>query len=150
MRITTVLLVLAGVLLAGCESISERVRERFTPVPPRTRTFAADRDAVSTAVQAALRRMDFVLTSGSAGSARFEAASRAHPSAAFGDTRQIVAEAELRQAGPGQTEVALLLTEELESYTGGSRSSGRPLREHPLYESFFATVRQILGQNPGQ
>jgi hypothetical protein len=148
MRIITVLFALAGVLLAGCESIFERVRDRFTPVPPRTQTFAAARDTVSAAVQAAFRQMDFNVTSGASGSAHFEAASAAHPSAAFGDRRQITAEAVLREPGPGQTKVSLLLTEEVESYTGGRESSRQPLRDHPLYERFFATVRRILEQNP--
>ena len=57
-------LVFAGfvLMLAGCESVSERISDRFDLVPAKTKSFDGDKATVFLAAQRALKRMDFVTT----------------------------------------------------------------------------------------
>lgn len=143
MRVLPLFFVLSTVLLAGCESLTERVQERFAPVPPRTREFDGDQRTVHHAVQTAFKRLDFVLTRASSGSANLEAGSRIHASEAFGDSRQLVAQVHLSEVAPGRTEVAIRLVEQVENASLGGPSQ-QPLREHAFYETYFATLAAVL------
>ncbi|MBI2517895.1 MAG: hypothetical protein HYV95_13405 [Opitutae bacterium] len=143
MRSFVSLLVLSGLLLAGCESMTERVQERFAAVAPKVRDFDGEQRTVYYAAQLAFKRLDFVLTSSSLGSAHIEAGSRIHTSEAFGDSRQLVAQVHLSEVAPGRTEVALTLQEQVENASLGGPSQ-QPLREHAFFETYFATLEAVL------
>jgi len=49
-------------VFTGCESVSERMAERFDTGAPQTKAFPADQKTTYYAAQKALKRMDFVLT----------------------------------------------------------------------------------------
>jgi hypothetical protein len=126
---------------AGCESVSERVRERFADVPPQVRLYQTDVKTAYHAAQIAFRRLDFNLTRSFPG--HVEASSRINRSEAFNDARQLVALVKVRDAGPGQVEVSLALTEQVENASLGGPSE-QPLREHGFYDTYFATVQTVL------
>jgi hypothetical protein len=131
--------------LAGCEStsFSDRLRERFSAVPPKTLVVAGESRDVYFAVQTTFKRLDYVLTRSNVSDLRVEAASRINTSTVFRDSRQIVASVELAVVGPNQVEVSLRLLEAMEA-PGVGGPSELPLREHGFYETYFAALEQVL------
>lgn len=130
--------------------MTERVQERFSRVPPRTQVFAGDVATLSAAVQLTFKRLDFSVNGPTGDFARLEASSRIHHSQALGDDRQLVAAVHLQDAGPGQVEVQILLSEEVEGASAGGGSE-QALREHGFYGTFFETLQQVLAEKtPGR
>ncbi len=136
-----IIIVLCLLLLAGCEAVSERVRERLASIPPQTQVFEADMRAVSSGVQQALLRLDFTITRARPG--QVEASSRIRHSEAFADSRQLVAQVSWHEVAAGRTEVALQLTEEVENATLGGPSV-QTLREHGFYATYFSFLQQAI------
>jgi hypothetical protein len=130
-------------VFAGCESISERMTERFDPTPPRTRAIGSDQKTVFSAAQRALRRMDFVLTKSAAAQGIVNAQSSIRDTAVFGAGRQFTFEIKVHGADPASTNVDVRLTELLEGdfKTG---ATGKTLRSHGLYDSFFEQLEQAV------
>lgn len=139
-----VLFALLG-LLAGCESLESRVRDRFADLPPKTQVVDGESRAVYYAAQAAFKRLDFNLTRSSVADLRVEAASRINTSVAFADSRQLVAQLTIASVGPAQSEVSMRLTEQVEAQGLGGPNE-RPLREHGFYETYFAVLQQVLAE----
>ena len=135
------LLLLGLVLLAGCDSMPDRVRDRFSAVPPKEQVFAGDVPAVYAAAQQAFKRLDFILTHSKQG--EIEAVSRIHSSAAFADSRQMIASLHLSEGGPGKTLAELSLTEQVESQSFGGTSK-ESLRDNGFFATYFATLQQVL------
>ncbi len=131
----------AAAFLAGCESMSDRMQDRFTAVPPKVQVFAAPQEKVYYAGQLAFRRLDFVLTRNKP--SQIEAVSRINTSAAFADSRQLVARVHLSDAGAGQTEVEVTLREEVASSSFGGTHQ-QDMREHSFFALYFATLQQVL------
>ena len=133
-------------LLAGCESMSSRVEERFSPVIPHSRTFAASKRAVYDAGQAAVKNVGLLLGHTSLAKGSIEAYAPIRAGDATSDARQTTMQINLTETDAGDTEVALLVTEQKEgSFPGGV--SEQPLREHSLYEAYFAALQQVLQEN---
>ncbi len=148
LKLTATLLALAGLsLLTGCENVTENVRERFEPVPPKIRQFNADTRQVSQAVVVAFKRLEFSLT-GPAGASEIEAASPIHTNETLRESRQLVARVRLHDAGVGRTDVELLLSEQVTESSATGGSGERALREHGFYTTFFDTVQQVLQEHP--
>ena len=143
MRTIATLLCLFSLLLAGCESMPSTMRERFTPVPPKVHAFAGDLRTVYTAAQLAFRRLDFVLTDSSGAPTRLEASSQILTSDPLGDSRQTVMNLHFHETVAGQTEVEAVVTQQIESASAGGQSAVAK-REHGFYETFFATLQQVL------
>lgn len=136
---TRLFVLMAALLLTGCESVTDR----FSTVPPRVQVFNGDPTAVSAAAAQAFRRLDFLVSR--AKSADIEAVSRIHTSVAFADSRQLTVRLHLNDAGPGKTEVELLLTEQVQSQSmGGTRQ--QVMREHGFFQLYFATLQQVLDE----
>lgn len=132
-------LLVAALLLAGCESVTDR----FSAVPPRVQVFNGDQFAVNAAALQAFKRLDFLVTR--AKSADIEAVSRIHTNMAFADSRQLTVRLRLNDAGPGKTEVAVTLTELVQSQSMGGTSQ-QVLREHSFFQLYFATLQQVLDE----
>jgi len=133
-------------MLAGCESLSSRVEERFSPVSPHKRTFAADRRAVYEAGQTAVKNAGLRLGRVSLARGSLEAYAPIRAGDATSDTRQTTLQIYLTEVEAGATEVALLVSEQKEgSFPGGV--SQQPFREHSLYEAYFAALQQVLQES---
>ncbi|MDI1318818.1 MAG: hypothetical protein PSW75_01315 [bacterium] len=141
MKTFALLALCATALLAGCESMSDRMQDRLSAVPPKTQTFAAPQAKVAAAAQQAFKRLDFTLTHTKAG--QIEAVSRINSSAAFADARQLVAKVHLAESGPGQTDVEITLREEVTSKSFGGTHQ-QDMREHSFFALYFATLQQVL------
>jgi hypothetical protein len=140
----------AVMLLAGCESesFSDRVRNRFSEVPPKVQVFDGDTRTVYFAAQLAFKRLDYNLLRSSVADLRIEAASRINTSVAFRDSRQLIALIEIAQVGPNQSEVSMRLTEQMEGQGLGGASE-LPLREHGFYGTYYAVLEQVLREQAG-
>ena len=145
MRRLTFVLSFAVLLLAGCESesFSDRVRNRFSAVPPKVQVFDGDTRTVYFAAQLAFKRLDYNLLRSSVADLRIEAASRINTSVAFRDSRQLIALIEIAQVGPNQSEVSMRLTEQMEGQGLGGANE-LPLREHGFYGTYYAVLEQVL------
>jgi hypothetical protein len=138
--------VAAALFFGGCESMPDRVRERFDEVPPQVHVYDAPPRDVATVAQQAFRRLDFRVTRANA--TQIEAASRIHSSEAFADSRQMLARVHLADAGPGKTEVELSLTEQVESQSfGGTRQE--TLKDNGFFALYFATLQELLQEKAG-
>lgn len=136
----------ATALLAGCDSMSSRVQERFATVPPHTRTFAASRRAVYEAGQVAVKNVGLLLGRTSFSQGSIEAYAPIRTGDAVSDTRQTTMDIRLAEAVGGETEVSLLVSEHTEgSFPGGV--SEQAMREHSLYDLYFNTLQQVLEEN---
>ena len=133
------LLLLCALLLSGCESVTDR----FSPVQPKLQVFNGDQFAVNAAALQAFKRLDFLVTRSKA--VDIEAVSRIHTSAAFADSRQLTARLHLNEAGPGKTEVEMIVTEQVQSQSMGGTSQ-QTMREHGFYQLYFATLQQVLDE----
>lgn len=139
------LFVLIGMNFAftGCGSISERMAERFDTVAPQTKAFPADQKTVYYATQKALKRMDFVLTRSAQAQGIVNAQSSIRDTAVFGAGRQFTFEIRVHGVDPASTNVDVKLTELLEGdFKAGA--TGKTVRTHGLYESFYEQLEQAL------
>ena len=136
----------AAALLTGCDSVSTRVQERFSTVTPKTREFAAGRRVVFEAGQVAVKNVGLLLGRTSFAQGLIEAYAPIHPGDSTQDARQTTMRISLREADGGETEVALLVSEHTEGRFPGGVSE-QDLREHSLYEIYFAALRQVLLEN---
>ena len=143
MRQLPLLLISATLLLAGCDSVSARVRERFATVPPKTRTVEADRRTTYAAVQLALKKIGCTLSRADISEGLVEGYRPIQTGASMRDARQITLKIRLREVEPGRTEVAVWLHELVTGdFPGGAMD--QPLREHSLYDSYFVALEQVV------
>lgn len=135
-------LVAIGLVLAGCESVGDR----FSPVVPKVQVYKADQDTLKVAALQAFKRLDFNVTRSKG--LDLEAVSRIHSSVAFADSRQLLVKLRLTEAGPGQTAAEMTVTEQSQSdRVGGTNQLA--MREHGFFQLYFATLQQVLDENPG-
>jgi hypothetical protein len=133
-------------LLTGCESMSSRMQDRFAEVPPHVRTFAAARKEVYEAARQAVKDVGLLPGRTSFATGRIDAYAPIRSGDATRDTRQNTLDIRLTETDAGDTEVALLVWEHSEgSFPGGV--SEQALREHSLYEMYFAALQQVLLRN---
>ena len=140
------ILLLATLLLAGCESMPGEVQGRLGPPPETTRSFQADPRIVYDAARAALARMEFRVTGGGPAQGRIEAVSGLSKKDSLQGTRQISISIHIISLSAGGSEVSVELKEIIEE-----DSTDRPgfatetkLRDTPYYEVFFGGVAQAL------
>jgi len=146
MKSISILAFLAVILLGGCESLSSRVQERFSPVEPHVRVFPATRKAVYEAAQQAVKNVGLQLgrKSISQGLVEGYAGIRSGDNTTR-DTRQTTIQVRFFETDAGETRVELLVSEETEgNFPGGV--SEQALREHSLYEMYFAALQQVLAE----
>lgn len=145
-RFATVLIASLGLALAGCESMDSlpsRVRERFEPVQAQVREFPGDTRTVFFAAQAAMRRIDFQLTRTAQARGIVDGRSALHSGETFGKAQQYTLSVRIEEGESGRTQVSAVLRsqEESDSFAG---ATDVPLRQHGLYEAFFAALEQVL------
>jgi len=136
---------LAVAFLAGCDSVATRVHDRFEDVPPHTKVFSAGLKATYESAQAAVRKVGLLLGHTSAARWSVEGYAPIRAGDAINDARQTTIEVKLAEAPDGQTEVSVLIFDQVEgNYTGGT--SKQALREHGLYEAYFAALQEVLAE----
>jgi len=146
MKTLALIALCATALLAGCESMSERVEDRFAGVAPHTRNFPAAVKVVYAAAQQAVKNVGLQLGRKSISEGRIEAYAAINSGDPTQDARQTSMEIRLTETEAGETEVSLLVMEQTQgSFPGGV--STQPLREHSLYDMYFTALQQVLLEN---
>lgn len=133
--------------LVGCDSVESlptRVRERFEAPQPKIRVYTSEQRPVFDAALRAVKTIGFVVGRSGAAQGIVKAHSPLRASDGFGKARQHAIEVKVESFEPGKTQVSVLLREqeESESFAG---ATDIPLREHGLYESYFAALEAGLG-----
>jgi hypothetical protein len=143
MKIISLAALCATVLLTGCDSMSTRVEDRFTAVPPHTRIFAAGMKTVYEAAQQAVKNVGLLVGRKSIADGRIEAYAGIRGGDEARDTRQTTLNIRLFATDDGDTRVELLVSENTEgNFPGGV--SKQDLREHSLYELYYTALQQVL------
>jgi hypothetical protein len=141
-------LVLGLILLCGCEAVVDRMHERFATVPPKTKVLQAPSHDVFYAAQGTLKRMGFQLSRAAEAQGIIDAFSHVRPGDGPRELRQYTAEIRLISLRSGETELSILLREQVEGLlASGAGATDLPLRDHGLYETFFAALRKALAEN---
>lgn len=136
----------AAAFLTGCDSMSSRMHDRFSTVPAQTRVFAAGRRDVFNAGKVAVKNVGLLLGKASLSQGLIEAYAPIRSGDAIQDTRQTTMKINMAETADGETEVALVVSENTEgSFPGGV--SQQDLRTHSLYELYFAALQQVLTEN---
>ncbi|MCX6950575.1 MAG: hypothetical protein NTV51_00060 [Verrucomicrobia bacterium] len=129
----------------ACASVQSRVHERFDRVPPRTQVFSSAQREVFYAAQGALKAMDFQLSRTAEAQGIVNAFSRIRAGDGPRESRQYTLEVRLSNLGPAETEVAVLVREQIEGgLASGVGATDQPLKQHALYEVFYANLKQAL------
>jgi hypothetical protein len=129
---------------SGCDSLPTRMRDRLDP-QPQIRVYQADEKAVFEAARAAVGRIDFIVARAGQAQGLIKAHSPLRSSDTFGKARQYAMEVRIQSFDPGTTQVAVILREQEESASFAG-ATDIPLREHGLYDSYFAAIEATLGQ----
>jgi hypothetical protein len=143
-RLRLLLLLCLGLFVAaGCDSVTEHVRERFAAPQPQVRTYAAEPRAVFDAAVHALKGIDFEVSRARAAQGVIQAHSRIMAGDSFSDTRQYTFDIAISRDDAGQTGVSAVLKQQDESaaYAG---ATNLPVKQHGLYDSFFAALEREL------
>jgi len=133
----------AAAFVAGCDSMSTRMSDRFDSVAPQILTVDGTVEQVYFVAQKAFKRLGFILTRSSMG--RVEAASAINTSVAFGDSRQTVARVRISAGEPGKVVVELAVSEEVTSSSVGGTHQ-QSLRDHSFFQSYFTMLQQVLAE----
>lgn len=145
MRTLTYLLgFVAFSLAAGCGYVPTRVSERFQSAPAQERVLPNERAEVYIAVQRTLERMRFTLARTAEAQGVVLGRSQIVRNEAFGEKLQYEIEVNVREFGASETKIYVWAREQIE---GGLTTEGvsiKPLRTHGLYDTFFATLEQVL------
>ncbi len=140
-------LIAAMFALAGCESVSSRMSDRFATVPPKLKTFEAGNTDVFHAAQYVLKQMDYTLTRTAIAQGIVNAKSRVIPADSLGGARQFTIDLTLSGPAAGPTEVAMLVRQAVEGdFRAGPQQE--TLRDHGLYAAFFSGVERALKIQP--
>jgi len=136
---------LAVTCFAGCAAVADRMQDRFATVSPKLKVLPGSSREVFYAAQGTLKQMDFQFSRTAEAQGIITAFSRIRAGDGPREARQYTFELRLVALGPAQTEVSVLLREQIEgSLSAGAGATDSPLRDHGLYESFFAGLRQAL------
>lgn len=143
MKILPLVLLGSAILLAGCESLSTRLADRFAPVPPHGRVFSADRKTVYAAAQTAVRSTGLLLGRTSMAKWSIDGYAPIRSGSAPTDARQTTIEICLSETDSRETRVEVLVWEHAQGgFPGGVSEQAK--REHSLYDIYYAALQQVL------
>ena len=144
------LLVVAFCLtLVGCETtrheVAARVSEKFTGPTYVRRIYAAEPRIVFDQARATAERLGFRITKAGPAQGVLDGVSGLASDDHLRGSQQLTVKVRLAPTLDGGTEVAVLFTEIIEADfdKGAGQGTETSLRNHPLYESFFAGLSQV-------
>ncbi len=143
MKIPSILFFGSAILLAGCDSMSTRMADRFASVPPHARVFAADQKTVYSAAQTAVRNVGLRLGRTSIAKWSIDGYAPIRSGSATSDARQTTIEIRLFETEALETRVEVLVWEHAKGgFPGGVSEQAK--REHSLYDIYYAALQQVL------
>lgn len=156
MNLKPLCLALAGLMVAGCESVSDAagsVRAKFdSRTLAQTRTYAAPPRVTYVAARAACEQMGYRFLRGGPAQGELDAVSGIAPGEVNRSSRQVAVKVRLHATLDGTgTEVSARFSEILEadSRNRAGLATETPLRDTPQYEVFFRSVQQALDAQTG-
>jgi hypothetical protein len=140
---------LLGLMLAGCDSVSEQLSAPFVPPQPKTHVFAADERATYAAARAALGDIGFGFSRGGPAQGVLEALSGVQTEGEEGylnGASQLQLEAHFSSAAVGGTEVDVVMHEIVQNDMNQHPGMGTStvLRDSPVCEEFFQAIGRRL------
>ncbi len=137
-----------ALIFAGCETVGERMRDKFGPAPSRVQLYEADQSRTYEAATAVVGQLGFRVLRGGAAQGRIDAVSALRTDDAFRGSRQLDMKIRLNPTLDGGTEVRVTLTELIQDDYNKSSGMGMavPLRDMPVYAVFFRRLGQALGE----
>jgi hypothetical protein len=144
----------ASALLAACDSdsdFSDSVHHALTErEAPRSRVFQADQKATYAAAKAALDQMGYKFVRGGPAEGRLEALSEISGGDEAGSSRQISLKARMAYEPGTGTTVTVAFAEIIEENSSNQpgMATETPMRDTPLYEVFFRSIKQALEAPP--
>lgn len=145
-----VLLATCLLAFAGCESVRSDfkagVREKFTGPSYTVRMFTGDSRAVFEAAHSTAERLGFRITRAGAVQGFIDGVSGLTSDDTLRGTRQRTIKVRLEGTADGGIEVGVIFTEVIEddSFRGAGQAIETRLRDHPLYEAFWAGMSARL------
>jgi hypothetical protein len=137
----------AVLLCAGCDDIGDTLRDRVDPaIQPHVRVFPADQRATYASARAALDQIGFRFVRGGPAEGELEGLSGLADGDIAGSTQQFSLKATFSPVAAGGTEVSVRLSEFIEDDTEHKPgfTTETPLKDTPLYETFFRCIQQGL------
>lgn len=140
------LLIVAALVLTGCDTMPGQGGGRLGPPPVKTRTFQADPRAVYDAARVALAQMEFRVTGGGPAQGRIEAVSGLSTRDSLPGARQVILSIRITQLDDGGSEVSADFKEAIEQSSDWHQgfATETPLRDTPYSEVFFTGLAQAL------
>jgi len=132
-------------LCAGCDEIPDSLRDRVDGAEaPHVRVYAADQRTTYLGARAAVDQLGFRFVRGGPATGQLEALSELSPGDSQGSTQQFSLKAKFSPTLDGGTEVSVWLKEivEADSTNHQGFATESPLRDTPLYETFFRAIQQ--------
>ena len=144
---------LASILVAfsGCETVRDKVHDRFTEPVYRAKVVKVDQRKAYEVARAALTKINFTFERGGPAQGKIEAIGPLHASAtAPGTARQIYLDVKLSPALEGGTKIEILFSEMVEDDFNKRPGQGalNPLRDSSLYEVYFRYIDEALAAKP--
>jgi len=139
-------------VLTGCESVRDRVHERFTEPAHQAKVVNVDQRKAYEAARAALIKMNYTVERGG-GPAQGKITALGPISTSVsgpGTARQVWFDAKLSPALEGGTKIEVLFSELIEDDFNKRPGQGEltPLRDPAVYEAFFQYVDEALAAKP--
>lgn len=145
---TLILMAVVAGMPAGCDSVRESMRERFTPMQPKVRIVQGDSKQVFTAARAAMGRLGFEMVRGGPAQGELEGLTPIGGGNDLQSSRQRDMTVHLTALGDGRVEVRVLIQEiEEDRYSRLSNpATSTPVRDPTVYDTFFDELeRQLQG-----
>ncbi|PTX98993.1 hypothetical protein [Opitutus sp. ER46] len=144
-------LLVACLVVSGCESVSS-VRERIAARnEPRRHTFSAPPRVVFDAVKQAATAMGYRMTRGGPAQGEFDGVTGVDIGESAGSSRQVTIRVRLKATlDETGTEASVRFTEIVESDSSNrmGMATETTMRDTPQYEVFFRKVQQALDARP--
>jgi hypothetical protein len=151
-NISLILLVSFALGFAGCETVRNDVRERFSAPQYQVKIVNVDQRKAYEAARAALSKMDYTFERGGPAQGLIHAVGPLDASVAGGPgtARQVWFDAKFSPAVEGGTKIEILFSRMVEDDFNKRPGQGSvmPLRDSPLYEVFFSRVDEALKAKP--
>lgn len=139
------ILLLLGLLLSGCESMSSRMSDRFSKVQPHTQVFPAEPRQVFAASQQALKDIGLLVSRASAGEGTIKGYAPIRSGDVAQNSRQTTIDIRLVETEELDTRVEVLVWENTAgSFPGGVSEQALP--EHSLYQLYFDALQKVLDE----
>lgn len=135
-------------LLAGCESVRDSVRERFTSMPPQMRVVPGDAKQVFAAARLAMARFGYSMVRGGPAQGEIEGVTRIGGGEDFRSSQQREITIQLEALGNGSAEVRVLIKEIVEDQFSkvSNPATETSVRDVSVYDAFFEELqRQLQG-----